>query len=222
MSQLLKSGSGREVRRFTGAPAREPAHTAPAPPAVDPRDAELARLAAQIERLTAARKEDAATWEAAVAAAREEGRCKGLAEAETREADRLAALGKALNESVAAFNARLETLEALAPALARAALAKLFDNAEGWAAPVEAMLARQLATLRRATLVAVRVSPQDFPDAAALAALSGALGTEGVTLVGDRALRAGASRIECKLGQIDLDVRAQWQAVAALLDEMTG
>lgn len=221
MSALLKSGVGHEVRRFIDAspPATATRQASPAP---DPRAIELARLSAEVERLKRAREEEAEASDRAVAAAREEGRTQGLAEAQTREADRLATLSKALAESAASFQARLEGLDALAPALARAALGKLFVDIEDWAAPVEAMLARQLGELRRAAVVAVRVSPHDFPDAQAVAGLSNTLGIEGVRVEVDRELRAGASRIECRLGQIDLDLRAQSQALAALLEEMAG
>lgn len=221
MSTLLKSGTGQDVRRFAGVPAGEGTRAVPvATP--DPRDAKLAHLSTEIARLERAREEDAAASARAVEAARVEGYTRGTAEAATREADRLAALDKALRDSAASFSARLDMLDALAPALVRAALAKLFAESESWAAPVEAMLARQLAALRRAALVAVRVSPQDFSDAEALAALSDALGIGGVSLESDRELRAGASRIECRLGQIDLDVRDQWQALSTLLEEMAG
>lgn len=224
MSSLLKSGAGRDVRRFAGVPVPEPVgeFTPGRAPEIDLRDLELARLEGEVVRLNAVRKQDAADAVQAIEAARAEGLRQGLAEAETREADRLLALNKMLRESTDAFAARLEVLDALAPALARTALAKLFDNVEAWAVPVEAMLARQLATLRRSTLVAVRVSPQDFPDAQALIVLSGALGLEGSSLTSDRELRAGASRIECRLGQIDLDAREQWQALSALLEDMSG
>lgn len=84
------------------------------------------------------------------------------------------------------------------------------------------MIARQLAALRRSSVIAIHVSPEDFPDAAALATLSAELGAEGLRVESDRALRAGASRIECRLGQVDLDVRTQWQALSALLAEMAG
>lgn len=207
------------MRRFAAQTGLAAAPAAPVP-GPDPRDAELGRLAAEIARLERAREDDAAVCARAIEAARSEGRSQGLAEAEAREADRLAALAKALRESAETFAVRLEALDALAPALARAALGKLFSDVDGWSAPVEAMLARQLAGLRRAALVTIRVSPQDFSDPQALALLSDSLGIEGVALESDRALRAGASRIECRLGQIDLDVREQWQAVSALLEEM--
>lgn len=222
MSSLLKLGAGQDVRRFAAMPPAEAVSAPAAATLPDPRDAELARMSAEIERLKEQREADAAASARAIEKAWAQGRDAGLAEAETRESDRMAALGGALRATSDAFAARLEILDALAPALVRAALSKLFDNVTDWSAPVEAMLNRQLAALRRGTLIAVRVSPQDFPDTAALDALCTMVGLEGVELSTDRELRAGASRIECRLGQIDLDVREQWQALSALLEEMAG
>lgn len=220
MTMLIKSDAGIAVRSFIGG-ARLPVEPSEAPVA-DPRDVERARLLAEVERLQRQRGEDEAAAKRAVEVAREEGRQEGLAQAERREADGIAAVRKGLEQARTDFAARLESLDRLAPELARAALAKMFAEGEGWAAPAEAMIARQLAALRRSSVIAIHVSPEDFPDAAALAALSAGLGTEGLCVETDRALRAGASRIECRLGQVDLDVRTQWQALSALLAEMAG
>ncbi len=78
------------------------------------------------------------------------------------------------------------------------------------------MIARQAAALHRSSVIAIHVSPEDFPDAAALAGLSDGLAAE-------RAAHPGLivpcvpmrSAIECRLGQIDLDLRTQWQALSA-------
>lgn len=214
MSALIKSGNGEAVRSFGVAP---PVAPAPAPKAkADPRDARIARLEAEIVGLQdalAKAESDAAT---AVAEAREAGEAAGRARAEDREADRLDALREGLSAAGKSFEARLAALEGLAPRLARASLEKLFGSVEDWSPMVEAMLARQLATLRRSRIVAVQVSPADFADPHAVAALSGS----DLRAAIDPDLRAGAARIECKLGQIDLDARAQWDRLAELLDEM--
>jgi flagellar biosynthesis/type III secretory pathway protein FliH len=101
--------------------------------------------------------------------------------------------------------------------LARAALEKLFTDPAQWAAMVEAMLARQLAALRRSSIVAIHVSPHDFVEVEVLAS---ALGSEASRFVRDPELASGACRIACRLGQVDLDVREQWSALAAVLDAM--
>jgi flagellar assembly protein FliH len=223
VTPLIKSAGAAAVRGFAGSPAtivatREQSGAEPCEP--DPLETERATLLAEIGRLQSLREQDAATSRRAVETAREEGRKQGLGQAETREADRLAILRESLEESAAAFTARLDLLDTLAPELAREALGKLFANAEAWSEPVEAMIARQLAVLRRSSLVAISVSPLDFPDAAALAALSASLRAQSVRVEADQALRAGQSRIQCRLGHIELDVRQQWQTLSALLVEM--
>ncbi|MBQ1496690.1 MAG: hypothetical protein IIZ38_00100 [Sphingomonas sp.] len=220
MTMLIKSDAGIAVRSFVGG-ARPPAE-AREMPAPDPRDIKQARLVAELERLQRQRAEDEAAAKRAVAVAREEGRQEGLAQAERREADGIAALRQGLERARADLGERLGALDRLAPELARAALARMFADSEDRSALVEAMIARQLAALRRSSVLAIHLSPEDFPDIDALAALSAGLGAEGVRIETDRALRAGASRIECRLGQIDLDMDTQWQALSALLAEMAG
>jgi flagellar biosynthesis/type III secretory pathway protein FliH len=169
-----------------------------------------------VERLSRELAEAADATEAGVRAAYDQGREAGLGEAADREQDRLEALSAGLEAAATGFAAKLDLLDCLAPALARAALAKLFGETGSWTTMVEAMLARQLAAVRQSGIVAVRVSPLDFGDVEAVAALCGG----DVRAELDSELCAGAARIECRLGQVDLDVRSQWQALAALLDGM--
>ncbi len=213
MSGLIKSGNAATVRSFAAV-----ATAKPLPPArTDPRDTKIARLEASISELRetlAKAQDDTAT---AVAEAREAGEAAGLAAAESREADRLDALRAGLSAASKRFDNELAAVEALAPQIARAALDKMFGAVEDWSPMVEAMLTRQLATLRRSRIVAVHVSPADFTNGEAVAALSG---TDLCAAI-DPELRAGAARFACKLGQIDLDARGQWNTLSKLLEEMT-
>jgi flagellar biosynthesis/type III secretory pathway protein FliH len=207
MSALIKSGATPAIRAFA-------LHEAP--PAAAPAETETDRLRTEIARLGKALADARAEADSAILEAHEKGRRTGLAEAEASEAERLAALRDGMTQALADFEARLDLLDGLAPQLARAALGKLFDDSDQWSAMAEAMLARQLRLIRRSTLVAIRVSPKDFTDTAALRALE----TGELRIEVDPDLRAGACRIECKLGQIDLDVRDQWETLARLLAEM--
>lgn len=220
MSTLLKSGSGRVVRRFSGDSTEPRQPDAVSTPTIDPRDLEIARLAAELERLAAARTKDAADATQRVEAARREGHKQGLADAQADDKARLAALRAGLEAAVEAFEARLAVLDGLAPALVRGALAKLFDSFEDWRPPLEAAVGRQLQALGETAVVMVRVSAQDFPDTMSLEGVSERLALNRAKLVVDAGLRAGASRIECRLGQVDVDVRDQWQTLAALLEDM--
>jgi flagellar assembly protein FliH len=216
MSALLEPGARTAVRSLAGMAAPLPRGGATATPTADPVETERARLLREIERLGKALDDAGAEAQAAILDARAEGRSEGLADAEAREEDRVAALRDGIGEAAGAFATRLDLLDALAPQLVRTALGKLFDAPERWCEIAEAMLVRQLGTLRRSAVVAVQVSAMDFPDPAAIRALDGGA----VRVETDSGLRAGACRIECKLGAIDLDVREQWQVLAGLLDEM--
>lgn len=209
MSALIKRGAATVTRALSAGPRPEPARGAAPPP--DPRDAELARLRDEIARL-----DDAlAKAGEAEALAREQGHRAGLAEAADDAEERLALLRDAMADARACFEERLTLLDGLAPQLVRMALEKLFAPSANWAALTEAMIARQLLALRRSAIVAVRVSAQDFgPDG--IAALAGGQ----LPVEADPDLESGQARIECRLEQIDLDIRAQWASLAALLEAM--
>lgn len=214
MSAVIKSGQGEAVRHF-GITA---VSSTPAPKAkADPRDIKIAQLEAEVVRLHEALARTEGDAKKAVEVAHQKGVAAGLGQAEDREMDRLEALRSGLDGASERFEAALATLEGLAPQLAKASLEKLFGAVDDWSPMVEAMLERQFATLRRASVISVSVSPNDFADTRAVGALSG----RALRAAIDPELRAGAARIDCKLGQIDLDVRAQWDAVARLLDEMS-
>ena len=212
MSALIKSGVGSAIRSYA---SREPL-VEMRPPVADPREAECRALRAEIERLNGALRAARADADQTILDAQEKGRRAGIAEAATCEAARLEALQEALNAAVGDFGARLEILDGLAPALVRAALAKLFNDPQQWAVMSEEMLARQLRQLRRSSIIVIRVSGEDFSDKSQVEAL--AVGEARVEI--DNDLRAGVCRIECKLGQIDLDVREQWSTLSQLLDAM--
>jgi len=208
MSALIKQGSADVRRAF--APERSDRQTPAPTPTPHPREAELARLREKADQLEAA----LVKAEAAKDDARASGREAGLAEAERDEAVRIALLEAALADAAQAFEARLASLDGLAPLLARAALEKLCVPPENWTALIEAIIARQLGAMRRSALIALHVSREDFDSAATLP------GTDRTEVEFDPGLASGTARIELKLGQIDLDVREQWGTLATLLDEM--
>lgn len=177
----------------------------PPPPAPDP-------AAREIDRLSRALR----TAQSDAAAAIIQSRADGRADAESGEADRLAALRDALSAQADALAKRLDELDGLAIALARTALARVFDRPEAMADMVAATLARHLAVLKDRTVLAVTVSGADFADPAPLDTL---LRRQQVGIEIDPDLPAGACRVRYSLGGIDLDIPRQWSALAALLDE---
>lgn len=212
---MLKPGVGHAVRDF--APTVERGSAAPsAEPVRHPAEAECDALRAEVKRL----REQLDKVSRAAAGARDEnveqGRQAGLKEAASLEAERLAAVRDGIAEASRGFERRLTALDGLAAELAHAALARIFEPVEPMAERVTAMLARQLRLLDEHAVIELHVSSADFADPAALRALAG----ERVGIVADPRLRAGAARITCRVGRVDLDLRDQWAALAALLESL--
>ncbi|MEN2747884.1 hypothetical protein [Sphingomonas sp. T9W2] len=186
----------------------------PVPAAVD--GAELLRAEIVALRADATRAAEAA--KIAIAKAREEGlaegRKAGIASVERSERERVDLLAKGLAAEAKRLSERLEALDGLAAALARACLDRVFARPEAMAVMVLDALDHRLAMLRDRTGLTVRVSGNDFTDAAALAG-------HGEVMI-DPDLPSGACRIGVRLSQIDLDVPQLWAAIAQALDEMAG
>ncbi|MCX8475461.1 MAG: hypothetical protein MT490_06650 [Sphingomonas sp.] len=217
MSALLKPGMGGTVRPLASVAARVAVDVGP-----DPRDLECAELRAQLAALRDRLAEAEAAKVDAVHAAGEEAYRRGLADAEAGEAERLSALRDGIDAAVTDWRTRLESLDGLAAMLVGTALARLFEPFADLHELVTRMLARQLREIRRTSLVAIHVSRSDFADDDALAALGRRLvsAETPVMIEVDPELVAGTCRVTCRLEQIDLDVRAQWSALAQLLDEI--
>jgi flagellar biosynthesis/type III secretory pathway protein FliH len=209
MSGLIKGGATHSVRSFL-----DPA-VLPAAPVRDPRIEALEREVGELRAALAAQRLES---EQAVKAARAEGEREGRAAADDASDKRLALIGKGIESAVARWETRLVDLDGLAPALARAALGKLFDQGEDQKRFVAGAIVRQLRLLRRESLIAIRVSASDFADESALAALAAEAGTGSVRLLADRDLESGECRIDLQLGHIDVGAGTQWAQVAAFLD----
>jgi flagellar assembly protein FliH len=209
MSGLIKGDAAQSVRSFL-----EPAGPSPAP-FRDPRLEALERENEQLRSALAALRSES---EQAVKAARAEGERQGKAAADDVSGKQLGLLGKGLDSALAHWQARLEDLDELAPALAGAALAKLFDGGGEHKRFVAGAIARQMRLLRRESLVAVRVSARDFADEAALAELGSEAGTGSVRVVADADLASGECRIDLQLGHVDVGAGTQWAQLAPFLD----
>jgi flagellar assembly protein FliH len=209
MSGLIKSGAAQSVRPFL-----EPALLSSAPI----RDPRIEALERENEELRAALAALRIESEQAVKAARAEGEREGKAAADDAAQKQLGLLGKGVDSAIGHWQKRLSDLDGLAPALARAALGKLFDDGEDHCRFVTGVIARQMRLLRRESLVAIRVSARDFKDEQALAALGAEAGTGSVRVVADADLASGECRIDLQLGHIDVGAGTQWAQLAAFLD----
>ena len=189
-------------------------HAAASP---DPRIAQLERqaddLAAQLHSATLA----AETREAEAFA---RGERAGAEQAGTRERDRLSLLAAALETTGHAYAERFRHLEALSLEIAQTALARLFGDRSRYADMIAESVRHQLDQLDRTLVTAIRVSPEDFTDAEAIAQL--AAQAPEIALHTDPTLGEGECAIDLQLGQIDAGVSGQWARLSRLLDSMAG
>lgn len=220
MTALIKAEAGGAVRRFVDHAAIA-LHGAAAPVATE--SAEAVQIAALTRELGELRRTMAADREAAVRAvnkAREDGRREAQELARRDDEKRLLVLGEGVSGAREAWERRIGDLDGLAALVARSAIARLFDACESHADFVVGMVARQLRHLRQETVLLIRVSPEDFPDDAALAALGAGAGA--VAVARDDTLGGGQCRIDLQLGHLDLCSRAQWREMSDLLHELSG
>jgi flagellar biosynthesis/type III secretory pathway protein FliH len=217
MTALIAAQDARKVSSFAGP-------RPPAEPAVHPLEAECERLRAELSAAKEAIADLREASERAVETARERGQREGIKQAEDREAARLAALETALGDAVQLFDRKLAGLDRLAAELASVALARMLDEPDTLAQWSSAFIAQQVRALKDAGIIRVRVSHDDFRDEASIALLAARLrsGRSELDIVCDPAIERGQARLECALGQADLDLARQWRALATLLRDMAG
>lgn len=226
MTALIKATSGRPVRRFVDHAGIGPGSgligaTLPQPA----ENAEAVQIAVLTQELAELRRTMGADREASARAlvkAREDGRREGQELARRDDDGRLIVLGEGVAAAREAWERRIGDLDGLAALVAQSAIARLFDRCDNHADFVVGMIARQLRHLRHETVLTIRVSPQDFPDEVALAALGTGAGTGAIAVVRDDALDGGQCRIDLQLGHVDLCSRAQWREMSELLHELSG
>ncbi|HEY0148104.1 MAG TPA: hypothetical protein VGB70_03795 [Allosphingosinicella sp.] len=212
MSGLIKAGSAASIRPFSHRPDEPKLQEAA--PAEDPR---ITALREEVASLRLAVAQHPAALERAKADAKAAGR-REAGEAIRQDGEKqLSALRAAIATALKDWDARLAELDGLAALLSKTALAKVFDDDERRAALVGETIARQLRHLRRETVLAVRVSARDFPDAAALQAVAAESGGA-LNVLADPDLRGGHCRLDLQLGRVDIGPATQWRELAALLD----
>lgn len=217
MKAIIKSGE-QLVLSAVRPVDRVSAYEGAQPPLENP-FAPLERRIEELEAAFAERDITITTLREDVRKARAEGEAKGrergLREAEDRQADRLALLEKAITAGRARLDDSLADTAQLAAALARDCLDKLFGNPDFRAEAVEAILRVQMARLTGEARIAITVSAADFPDQA----LAG-LVRDGVTFASEPDMPSGGCVLKPRLGEIDIGLDTQWQAVRALLDDL--
>ncbi len=192
------------------------------------RDDRGTRLRREVERLkTALEEKEAAaeTLDAAREQARQDGFDQGylvgLAAADDGRHEREARLAKGIEAALADKQTMLADSERLAALLARECLARMFGDVADRAALVSDLIARQLARIDAASVVAVSVSAQDF-DPPSLARLAAHFDQDTISVRASGDLPSGSCKFGLVLGELDLGLDQQWSVLRALLEEFAG
>lgn len=151
----------------------------------------------------------------AIQTARNEGKAEGQALADTRHAEQVAIISAAADAAQKAFADKLAVIERLAAGFAGEALARITGDPDRHADLLAATIQRELAGVASDAVVAIEVSPSDFPNSEALAALypNGSPVVQAVPT-----MPAGGCRIRLKLGEIDLGLHSQTARLRQILD----
>lgn len=217
MTALLRSDDAAGVQTFAGP-------IAPVNPLPHPLEAECAQLRAEVDGLRAAASRARDDHAEALERAVERGRAEGLALAQARHGEKLAALESGLARASQLFEQKLAGTERFAAELASVAIERVVANPVALASSTTAFISRQVETLRTSVILRAHVSAADFPDDSMLAALRSALCSDGarIEIVRDAALPAGRARFDCTLGEAEADLSGQLQTLAAVLRDLAG
>ncbi|QNA82930.1 hypothetical protein G4G27_02065 [Sphingomonas sp. So64.6b] len=150
--------------------------------------------------------------------ARGEGEAAGRSAAMKEADQRLAVLEQAARKARTAWDDRLAGLDALAVMIARSALAKLITDSDDLGDLVARQIARRIDAIRHESVVAIRVSTEDFADDDALDVLALRIKPGATEIIADPALASGDCRFDLQLGHVDLGVRSQWGELDAFLE----
>lgn len=211
MSAVIKAEAAGSVRSLElGAIAGREAGLVAAPVTRSPEELALDDAREQIARLEAhllaVDKEHRTACDAAYAAGLEEGAKR----ADDGVERRLARVREAGEAALDVWRARLDELDILAAMLAQGAMAKVFSPHADLADLVARAIGAKIAQLRTESIVAVRVSGEDFEEASAVVAVAG-----GAEIIRDPLLKSGECRIDLSLGEVDLRI----DRLATELDE---
>lgn len=222
MNALIKSGSPNEasaVRRISVLRTEHPGVSA-----IDQERELGARQLATLQAELQARSLEVRALHDEVAAAyvrgQEEGRLAGRSEAEDRQAQRVALLERSLQQVQNEIGEGIKSLEQLAVLLARDCLDVLLGNPNYRAELVGEIVRTQVARVERSLLVDIRVSPDDFPDAQALAAVAGHAGIDTTSLSTSPSTPGGGCVMTLQLGKMDVGLAQQWGVLREALDEI--
>lgn len=206
MTALIKreNSAGREVAAIAWRGEIAELQDAPAKnPAVAALELEVASLRQAIETANAEHAE-------ALVEARRAAQVEVKAQHKRDDERNFAAIEAGVEKARDDFSAKLGELDLVAILVAESALGGVFD-----AGPkheeIKDIILRQLAEIRRDSVLEIAVSADDFTDDAARTELEGRLDGFAVTI--DPRLSAGECRIGLRLGEIEISLGEHWAKV---------
>ncbi len=187
----------------------------------DTRERYMQLLEARIAELEAALRDGESEREDASADAfrrgHAEGREEGLAAAATREQERVEAVQDAVAKAVSTIDRKIDGERDLAIDIARAALDRILADPAMYHGLVAETARRHAAALQRGTILRLRVSPLDFPDASALEVLPRLSG--GAVVEADPSIEAGSCIFDLTLGSLDASIPRQLIAIDEVFEK---
>lgn len=152
----------------------------------------------------------------------EAGRLAGLAEAKQLQEERLSLLSTSLAGVQEDIRTELASMERLAALLASACLDKMLGDSQDRAGLVRDLIHVQIRAMDVSDILSVQLSAVDFPDLDQLATLAASLGLPPSILTASQDLKSGDCTMALTLGQLDLGIGQQWNALRTRLNAMAG
>lgn len=222
MSGLIKSDSAMGLSAVRPLPRPTAADTRPSPEEDERR--RLRQHVSALEKELAQRDLAITRLRDDVDEAHRQGKAagyqSGLADAETRDADRLAALEKAMTRAAAELKESLSSLERLSTLLARDGLDMVLGDPDYRGEILAKIIAAEVAKIEKSALVEIRLSQEDFADEGELSDLAKRVGVAPTMLLATDELSSGGCVMKLRLGQQEIGLRQQWSVLRARLEEL--
>ena len=152
---------------------------------------------------------------------RKEGEAAGLKAAQDRQAERLDLLESSLRMAQAQLTQSVAGLARLAPLLAAECLDLILGDRKYRAAMVRKALSTRLKWIEEASVLAIELSSQDFPDPEKLESLNKEIAPKHARLEAKEDLDSGGCRIVLRLGQMEVGLDQQWSVLRGELEAMS-
>ena len=218
MSALIKPHADAEdskVGSVTGRLERKELARTPDPVEPGP-DPVIQALESEISALKEHLKAQEAALPGALEEAREQAVQAATAQFQSDEAAALQRLDEGVGEGLKLFESQLGSMERQAVGLALEALRPFFEG-EQHRALIEALIAKEVASMRAQSVLSISVSPEDFPDQNALHELAQSHSGLSCKIIPDPQYKSGDMRMVLRLGEYVFSASDHWGELKCIL-----